>query len=727
LRLFIAEKPSLGMSIAEALHGATQRGDGFVRAGNDVVTWCIGHLLEQIKPEEYDPKMESWAMETLPFFPDKWRSRPRSVKDKYGRDIKDQNGKVKLDAGVLKQIKTIKGLIDEADEIIHAGDPDREGQLIVDELLMYLGNKKPAKRIWLRELNVQGIKKALGSLKPNGDYQSTCHAASARSRSDWLIGMNMTRGYTIAWQAAGNSKTIHIGRVQTPTLGLIVERDRDIEYFKPHDYFVLHARIRHQNGDFVATWKPGQAVPVDSEGRVACRVEADRIADTITSRSGHVASLKIEDKSAPPPLPFCLAELQKAANKFGLSPQRTLDAAQSLYEKRKLTSYPRSDCPYLPESEHANALVIIETVRKNFGATYGEIFKGSPDPRIKSGAWNDKKLGAHSGIIPTDQKSAVATLTSDERIVYELIARNYLVQFYAPYRYQSTVVETACEGELFVATGQVLTAMGWRELFGGAAKDEDAQHLPPMNENDSIHVKNAEVIVKKTTPPPRFNGASLIDAMSNIHRFVTDLGVKKTLKETQGIGTEATRAGIIENLIHRGYVDEVKKGKRTEYFSSARGRATIAMVTQELAKPDLTAWFEGKLTDIVDKKLSLDAFMAYQEKFLLKLFEGLSDAHMRVTTLPDQGSHVSGAGKVFWAPCPKCGGEISEVGKRVACSCGFGIWRVVAGKKLPVVAIESLLKSGISGSIKGFKSKSGKAFDASLKLLEDGKVEFVFC
>jgi DNA topoisomerase-3 len=626
MRVFVAEKASLARAIADALaahySARVQSKENCYEVGGDVVAYCSGHILREAEPHDYDPAWERWDMRQLPMIPGEFKLLPDPTKKGLIRTIKEQ--------------------VAAAAEVIHAGDADREGQAIVDNVLAHIGCRKPVKRIWMKELNVQGILRAMGAMKPNSAYRSLYDAAKARTEADWGIGMNCTRAYSLVFSEKtglrGRDGTIHVGRVTTPTLGLVVARDLEIENFVPKDYYTLRIECRHANGNFWAKWQPPASAPyLDEEGRPKERKPVEAVAAKVLGRPGRVTGVKTEAKREPPPLPFSLSELQKAAGKFGLSPALTLECAQKLYETYKLTSYPRTDCPYLEEAQHREARDRLAAAAKNFaGVPGGWPFAGKPNFSVKSRAWNDSKLGAHSGIIPLAQHADLSRLTPNELLVYRLVVRNFLAQFYPDYAYESTIVGVQCEGEAFKAAGKVEKEAGWRVLFRApGAKDDDDEEsgpLPPMQAGDATTTVKAEVKDEKTKPPPRFDGASLIDAMKCAHRYVTDPEVKKRLRDTEGIGTEATRATIIEQLVKRGYIDEVRAGKKKHYVSTDKGRLTIRIVPPELAKVDLTAWFEGQLEKIVEGSLALDAFRGSLHRFETKLVadakSGKAAAHM---------------------------------------------------------------------------------------------------
>ncbi len=623
MRLFIAEKPSLGRAIAEFLpargtpSGPAGKPPTHIIAGDDVVTWCFGHLLEMAQPEDYAEAYKDWSFDTLPIVPAEWRLIPKD----------DAKG----------QIKAIKALLAEADVVVNAGDPDREGQLLVDELLEHLGNRKPVRRIWLAALDEASVRKALADLRDNAGYQNLKASAEARQRGDWLVGMNLTRAYTLAGRQSGYDGVLSIGRVQTPTLGLVVNRDLAIENFKPKDFFGVSAAIKAAGGAFVARWKPSDTVPVDESGRVLDKAIADAVAAKVAGQPGQVVKFEAGEKKQGAPLPYSLADLQLAANKkYGLGAQAVLDIAQELYEA-KLTTYPRTDCSHLPESQLAAAPGVLAGLPEQ----YAELVKLA-DPARKSAAWNDKKITAHHAIIPTGQRGA---LQGKQAQVFDLIVRAYLAQFFPDHVYRQTSIALDVAGEGFAASGRVPVSPGWKVVFGAAAEDDedeakesdpaDTQTLPALRDGEAVLCESAAVDAKQTKAPPRFTEGTLIDAMKKIHQVIEDAELKKRLKENAGIGTEATRAGIIETLKRRGFIGE--KGK--QIISTPAGRKLILALPEPVKSPGLTGLFEQVLDGIAEGRVTAEQFLTKQMEFVAKYVEQAKAANLGLSAM---------------YPCPVC-------------------------------------------------------------------------
>lgn len=622
MRLFIAEKPSLGKAIAQFLpvRGSSQGPAGkpptHIVAGDDVVTWCFGHLLEMAQPEDYDAAYKQWSFDTLPMVPEQWLLVPKdSAKD---------------------QIKAIKALLAKATSVVNAGDPDREGQLLVDELLEHLGNTKPVKRIWLASLDETNVRKALGDLRDNRDYRNLKLSAESRQRGDWLVGMNLTRAYTMAGRRGGYEGVLSVGRVQTPTLALVVNRDLAIENFQPKDFYQVQASIKAAGGTFSARWKPSDVVPVDESGRLLDKTVADSVAAKVSGQAGKVVQFEAVEKKQAAPLPFSLSSLQLLANrKFGLGAQEVLDIAQELYEA-KLTTYPRSDCNYLPETQLGDAAKILA----GLPAEYADLVRQA-DPSRKSSAWNDSKITAHHAIIPTGQS---AQLQGKQAQVFDLIVRAYLAQFFAPYTYRQTSIVLDVAGETFAASGKVPLSPGWKAVYGAMVEDEDEsedkagdsdakQTLPALRDGEAVTCESASCQSKKTTPPARFTEGTLIQAMTNIHQLVEDPELKKRLKETAGIGTEATRAGILETLKKRKFF--IEKGK--QIISSDAGRKLVLALPEKVKSPGLTGLFEQLLDGIAEGKITADQFLAKQKEFVAKYVEEAKTANIGLTGQPVAG------------------------------------------------------------------------------------------
>ena len=629
MRLFIAEKPSMAREISKCLpvNKNIQKRNGYFIQGDDVVTWVVGHVLHQAEPGDYDDKYIRWRPQDLPIVPTEW--------------------KLLITDSSRQQFETVKELIGKADIIVNAGDPDREGQLLVDEVLYFVGNTKPVQRILLNALDEKSVKSALGDLRDNQDFHNLYQSALARARADWLIGMNLSRAYTLSERYKGNKVTLPIGRVKTPTLALVVRRERELADFKPVDYFTVKILYTHENGTFWATWQPKEEQKgLDPDGRLINKDVAESLVQRLSaSPSGIVKSVTKSKKKDPQRLPLSLSSLQVLAGKaYSYDPQTVLDTAQKLYEK-KLTTYPRSDCEYLPPNQYGDRMAILSNLVQSGDEKLSQWAQNS-DRNIKSRAWNEKKITAHHAIIPTTVACNVNSLTQAERNIYFLISQAYIAQFYGEHVYEQTrIVVGQCEEE-FVANGRVVIEEGWKSLYkrqksktnadgdepdltdergaeSGPKKDaiEEADHLPAVKKNDDVEYTDSSVEAKQTKPPSRFTPSTLLQAMKEIHKFVKNEELKKQLKAVSGIGTEATRANIIDELISRGFMKT--SGKKQVLSPTDTGYLLVDALPDELLYPDETAVWEERLALMSEGEDTLESFLKDQIQFLQHLIDKL--------------------------------------------------------------------------------------------------------
>lgn len=617
MRLYIAEKPSVGRAIASVLPGGGQRMQGYIQCGPDIqVSWCVGHLLEPSEPAIYNPQWKSWRLQDLPIIPVQWKLTPRP--------------------GTHDQLRVLQTLLQRATEVIHAGDPDREGQLLVDELLHYCKVTCPVQRVLINDMNPDAIKLALIRQKDNRHFSRLCRSALARQRADWLFGLNLTRAFTLQQQQKGGEGVYSVGRVQTPVLGLVVERDTAIAHFTPRPFFLLDIDLQGEASSeaFRARWQPGQAWQhvLDEEDRLLDRPTAEQILQRVLNQTGQIIEARFREKEEPAPLPWSLSTLQiEAARLFRISAQQVLDTAQSLYEKHRLITYPRSDCRHLPEGHFAQRAQVMAAIAHNLPALHSAIANAEPDRRSK--AWDDGKVDAHHAIIPTLRQCQSASLSAREKQVYDLICRQYLMQFYPPARLREGLLVADILGERFRASETGLLSPGWKTLLL-RLKENDSDNdqrppLPRLTKGASVTCLNGNIGDKLTQPPKPFTDATLLAAMTHIARYVDDPDLRKTLRDTDGLGTEATRASIIEILFKREYLH--KEGRWIH--ATDKGKTLIAALPRPATKPDMTAVWEATLETIRHGQGDMQAFLSGLTDQVHRLLQPLLDAESATSAL----------------------------------------------------------------------------------------------
>ncbi|HFO9547702.1 TPA: DNA topoisomerase 3 [Escherichia coli] len=712
MRLFIAEKPAVANDIVKALGGNFTRHDGWFESDNAIVTNCFGHIIESQPPENYNPEYKIWKVETLPLrlYPVKYQPVERAS----------------------KQLKTIIELINRADvtEIIHAGDPDDEGQLLVDEVLEYAGNTKPVKRVLINDNTLPAVKKALVNLKDNRDFKGLYLKALARSVADEIYGFSMTRAYTIPAQDKGYKGVLSVGRVQTPVLGLIVNRTRANKNHKSSVFYTMTGYFQRGADVIRANWKPGEFAPL-TDRKLLDKAWANGTAASLTGKPATVEAAATDDKKTAAPLPFNLVRLQQYMNrKFKMTAQKTLDITQQLREKYKAITYNRSDCSYLSEEQFGEAPQIIDALKAAFPQQW------DIDSARKSKAFNSAKITAHTAIVPTVSVPDINSLSTDERNVYLAIAQHYLVQFMPEKTYQEVSVAIQCGDESFYARARKTIDSGFEAFLDAEATDEDESDnddsafelLCKIRTGETLTTKEVTVNEKKTTPPPLFTEDTLLKALVRIADFVTDPTIKKILKEKDkgkegeygGIGTPATRGTILETLKKRNYIT-VEKGK---LIPTDTGYALIDALPDIAVNPDMTALWAEKQTAIENGDLAVEEFINELYSDLGGMITNVDLGEMKIeAAAPGQSQRLN-------APCPSCGKQIAIRPKGYFCTgCEFKIWKNFSGKALSDKQVETLLTKGITGELKGFvSSRTNKEFSAKVKLIDKatGKLGFEF-
>lgn len=736
MRLVIAEKPSVARDLARVL-GATRRGAGYLEGRGLVVTWCVGHLLELEDPAHYNAGWKRWQMESLPMVPERFALRVRR--------------------GAGKQWGVVRGLLREGrfEGVINACDAGREGELIFRYVYQLSGCRKPVQRLWVSSLTDQAIQTGWSRLEPGRRYDPLADAARCRSEADWLVGMNATRAATCLARRGGSQQLYTVGRVQTPTLALIVERDAAIERFVPQTYYQIKALL--ESGEKKATWeatwfdaeverqeekerrvsKQRKKRSSDEEGgeaavpeRVMDKAVAEAIAAASRGARGVVEEAKRRRKVERPPLLYDLTSLQRRANqRYGMSADRTLKLAQALYEKHKVITYPRTDARYLTPDQVGGLSTVLEAVGEI--GVYAPLVAPVLAKPIRPGrrVVNAKEVGDHHAIIPTD-KAASTSLDVDEKRIYDLVARRFIAVFYPDALFDLTTLVSALEPAQplpagveaplrFRARGRVCVDAGWRAVDPpGRSRDRE---LPGVEQGDGVVGRKARVTEGKTRPPKRFNDASLLRAMETAGRDLEDDALKRAMRNS-GLGTPATRASILETLLRRNYLE--RKGR--ELRSTALGCALIELLpVDELKSPQLTARWESRLSRMAEGEEARGAFMRDVVSNMRKLIAAFSAAQppASVAAAEDAGHPVLGR-------CPLCGKEVRESRAAFTCAtgraCEFVIFKKVARRKVSPAMVKYLLREGRTRVLKGFRSRAGKPFSAALVLGKDGKVSFDF-
>lgn len=659
MELYLCEKPSQARDLARVLK-VTQRGDGYFFNDKVAVTYAIGHLLETAEPVAYGEQYGMpWRIDALPVVPNVWQM-----------DVVERT---------KGQFRVVKDLLKQVDTVIIATDADREGEVIARELLDRVRYTGSIRRLWVSDSTDAGIKRALGNMRRGDEYVSLYASGLGRQRSDWLAGMNMTMALTACFQRGKGY--LPFGRVQTPTLYLVVRRERAIASFVPKTHYQIRASFRLGNAANAVPmhWITPKAL-LDTEGHVIDQTAVQRVAESVRNQSGSVTSLNRTQERSKAPLLYYLGGIQKdASNRFGLSPKDTLAIVQALYEKHKLVTYPRTDCEYISEEMYADVpkvLAALKLVDPEFAPTIGGIESAwrqrGADAKAHR-AFNTAKVAAsaHHAIVPTSASAqSIDALNANERKVYDLIRRRYLAQFAGDYEYDQTVVEIEVKGERFMATGKTPTALGWTALYesSGATKkrrntddaDGDAEEevtLPPVKIGDSAKNVSADVRVAKTKPPKRYTQATLLAAMESIDKEIHDprLATIMKNKEKAGIGTDATRADILEKLLRTELLEVDGK----TLVATPKGTQLIA--TLEKVCPDtvdlaLTAIWEDRLTQVEQGKADLASFERGIAEFVSAQVERIKQAAKTAAPALQTRTEVAPSGERH--QCPSCDGAM---------------------------------------------------------------------
>jgi len=701
-KLIIAEKPSVAADIARALGGFTRQGDYF-ESDAYVLSSAVGHLLELAVPEKYDVKKGKWSFARLPLIPPHFDLSP----------IDKSKERLNLILRLLKR-KDVSGLV-------NACDAGREGELIFRYLVQHAKANKPIERLWLQSMTQQAIRDGFSKLRADREMLPLADAAKSRSEADWLVGINGTRAMTAFNSKEGGFYLTTVGRVQTPTLAILVEREDKIRAFTPRDYWEVHARFGAKAGEYGGRWFDPEFKKDDDAERKAERLwSADDAAAIVAACRGKkgVASEETKPATQLSPLLFDLTSLQREANgRFGFPARMTLSLAQALYERHKVLTYPRTDSRALPE----DYLPTVKDTLKALGETNAfssfakQILKqgwAKPNKRI----FDNTKISDHFAIIPTLQTPK--HLNEAEQKLYDMVVRRFLAVFYPAAEYLQTTRITRMDANstahLFKTEGRVLQSAGWLAVYGRAA-GEDNQNLPAIEPGEKVPVLEVSAQANQTKPPPRYTEATLLSAMEGAGKLVEDDELRAAM-EAKGLGTPATRAATIEGLIREEYVN--RDGRELvptpKAFSLLFALHMLHIV--ELASPELTGEWEHKLKLIEAGKLKRDEFM-----------KEISELVRKVVTVIKTGEIPDVVYATVPAKCPKCGGVVQENYRKFQCQkCDFSLWKVTSGREWSPDEVAELITKRVIGPLTGFRSRMGKPFAAVMRLTDDLRLEFDF-
>ena len=711
--LIIAEKPSVATDIARVLKAPRDKSKDFFESDDYIISSAVGHLLELIVPPDQDIKRGKWTFDKLPHIPTYFDLQP----------IAKSESRLKV---LLRLIKR-----DEVTSFVNACDAGREGELIFRYIIQYARNKHPKKtagktvsRLWLQSMTPDAIRDGFANLRSDESLMPLANAASCRSEADWLVGINGTRAMTAFNSKSGGFYLTPVGRVQTPTLAVVVDREKDIRSFVPIDYWELHAKFQTSSGEYTGRWfDEGFKKDPDDAHKRAERIwnqtQAEGIQEKCNNHSGSVTEKSKPSKQAAPSL-FDLTTLQREANaKFGFSARNTLAIAQALYERHKVLTYPRTDSRCLPEDYVSTVKETIEALGKaNYADAAGNILKNDWVQAGNKKIFNNTKISDHFAIIPT-LKAAPSTLKEQELKIYDLVVKRFLAVFHPVAEFLVTTRITRVEGEPFKTEGKVLVKPGWLTVYGRDQQKEDMGHLVPVAEGESVKTSEILIDAKATRPPARYTEATLLSAMEHAGKRVDDEELAEAMSE-KGLGTPATRASIIEELIRHKYMVREQR----ELIPTAQAFSLITLLTalnvNALSKPELTGEWEFKLKEIERGNFDRDSFM--------NEIRSMTDKIVAATKAYD-GDTVPGDYGQLVVACPKCGSVVKETYKRFHCvaeECDFSFWKIMGGRQFDLIEANELVSNRRIGPLDGFRSKMGRAFSAELKLTEDHKVEFDF-
>jgi len=699
--LIIAEKPSVASDIAKALGGFKKLEDHF-ESDQYVLSSAVGHLLELVLPEGVEAVRGKWTFKCLPVIPPHFDLRP----------IEKSESRLRVLSKLIKR-KDVAALI-------NACDAGREGELIFRNIVKFTKAKQPIQRLWLQSMTPAAIREGFAQLRDDASVRPLADAAVCRSESDWLVGINGTRAMTAFNSKTGGFHLTTVGRVQTPTLAILVEREEKIKKFVSRDYWEIHGTFGAQAGEYPGRWFDEKFAKKDGDDQLKPeRVWDIKFAEAIREKClGKPGVVTEESKptTSLSPLLYDLTSLQREANgRFGFSAKNTLGLAQVLYERHKVLTYPRTDSRALPED-------YLETVKTTMGMLAGTNYSSFAEQILKSGwvrpnkrIFNNAKVSDHFAIIPTSL--APKHLSEPEQKLYDLVTKRFLAIFYPAAEFLVTTRITRVESEPFKSEGKVMVNAGWLTVYGKEVESDDTPSLVPVKPNEMVKTVKVEVEASQTKPPPRYSEATLLSAMEGAGKLVEDEELREAMIE-KGLGTPATRAQIIEGLIWEKYVH--RNGRELQPTAKAFSLITLlrGLEIPELVSPELTGDWEFKLRLMARGKLKREDFMKEIEDATREIV-AKAKRHESDTVPGDYGK--------LNVPCPKCGGEIHENYKKFQCQkCDFALWKIVAGRQLEISEVEELITKKVVGPLQGFRSKMGRPFAAVIKMSPEFKPEFDF-
>jgi DNA topoisomerase-3 len=636
--LVLTEKPSVARDIARVLN-CRQKGNGCIIGPKYIITWALGHLVTLADPEVYSERYKTWNLEDLPMLPKKME--------------------LVVIRQTAKQYNIVKNLMHrkDVDELVIATDAGREGELVARWIIEKAGARKPIKRLWISSQTDKAITDGFASLRPGKDYENLYKSAQCRAEADWLVGLNVTRALTCKHNAQ-----LSAGRVQTPTLAMIVERENEIRKFVPRDFWTISAKAK----GFLVQWQDR----FNGNIRIFDKVKADAIVAKVANQDGKIADVQKDAKRELPPLAYDLTELQRDANRrFGYSAKKTLSIMQRLYETHKLVTYPRTDSRYITDDIVATLPERLKSIAVGpYAEVARNILRGKLN--ITKRLVDNSKVSDHHAIIPTEQYVDLSSLNGDERSIYDLIVKRFLAVLSAPFEYEQTTVKLDVKGELFYAKGKIVKSQGWKAVyqeFGGTGDEDDEQELdqalPQVSVGQDVKLISVKAVNAKTKPPARYTEATLLSAMEHPGKFIDDKVLRDTIEGTSGLGTPATRADIIEKLFDTFYIE--RRGK--EIFPTSKGMQLINLVPEDLKSPEMTAKWEQRLQSISRGKADSRLFIDDMRKYAAKLVSSVIAS-----------SEVYKHDNMTREKCPECGKFLLDVngkkGKMLVCSdreCGY--------------------------------------------------------